>query len=687
MPKKSIRQKLLLPYCALVLLVALILGFLCYQVVVDSLAEQQHETLSLHSHTAAAHVSRLLQHRKTLLRDIAHSDATERYAENYAFYSLSRLFLDNQTTFPTLSFINESGVEEERTVNGQIEETYRDLAQHPLFSPAAAQPNTTVVSDIVLDANGQPAIDFMYHHRNFFDEFGGIIFGTASLEALTEPAATARVGELGFISVVGADGQVLSYPDKNRLLQTASATDDRSRGLLRAALSGHEVFGRARILGVDGYVASAPIAGTDWTVIATLPVDEFLEAPTALRNKILIVTMLTILLLFAVAWWLSRYITKPLASLLEATQAVTRGDFSRHTAIRSGDEFQILSDAFNHMTQERHLAEERLRRARDEAEAARSAAEQAARVKADFLATMSHEIRTPMNGVIGMADYLVRTELDVEQRECAEMIKLSGAQLLRVVNDVLDYSKMENGKVALEPNSFDLRNFVEQTTELAAEDAVNKGVEIVPVVSPRMPYEVIADEGRLRQVLGNLVSNAVKFTDSGEISVHGALFERGTETNLRCEVHDTGLGIADDDLVSIFESFAQADSSTTRRYEGTGLGLAICRQLIELMGGTIGVESELGQGSRFWFEIPVERGHPTTAAGDTRLRGFRALLVEDNATARGTLARQLRALGLHVTAVEDHRRAFERLGAEDFDLAVIDRTLRGFDGLTLAKRV
>ena len=486
MPRRSIRQKLMLPYCALVLFVAVLLGILCYQVLVDSLTEQQRETLSLHSQTAAGQMSRLLDYRKALIRDIAHSDAAGRYAQNYAFYSLSRLFLDHHETFPALSFLNEAGEEEERTVQGRTEERYRDLAEHELFRQAARHPNTTVVSAVRIDANGRPAIDFMFHRRNFFDEFGGVIFGTAMVDSLTEPARSSRVGELGFVAVIGADGQVLSYPDRNRLLQAVRAGDAASTRLLEAALAGRKVFGRAKILGLDGYVATAPVAGTDWTVIATLPIDEFLEDPTALRNKIVTVTMLTILLLLAVAWWLSRYITKPLESLLDATEAVAKGDFSHRAAIDSGDEFHILGDAFNHMIHERRLAEDWLRRAHDEAEAARTSAEEAARAKAEFLANMSHEIRTPMNGVIAMADYLVRTELDFEQRECAEIIKLSGGQLLRVVNDVLDYSKIESGNVALESNCFDIRDLVEQTAELAAEDAMNKGVEMIPVTSSRI---------------------------------------------------------------------------------------------------------------------------------------------------------------------------------------------------------
>ena len=687
MQRESVRQKVFIPFCVLVILVSIGLGVLCYRVLVDSLTSQQRETLALHSGTAAKHIGQLVEYRRTVIRDLAHSDAAERYAQNYAFYSLSGLFVAHAETFPSLSFINERGAEEERTSAGQAVESYRDLSDTDLFRQAAAYPNAPHMSAIEAGATGESGLRFMYHYRNFFDEFGGVILGFTPLSDLTEPARQASIGHLGFIVVVDAAGEVLAYPDRNRLSRSIYADDGDSARLLEAALAGQTAFGRASILGVDGYVASAPVPGTGWRVIATLPFDEFIEAPMRLRNQIIMATLVTLLVLFAVAWWLSRYITRPLESLLQATESVAQGDFSHPASIESGDEFQILGEAFNRMSRERRLAEDGLRRARDEAEAARELAVEAARAKAEFLARMSHEIRTPMNGVIAMADYLVRTDLDIPQRDCAETIKLSGAQLLRVVNDILDYSKIESGKVALESSFFDMRDLIEQTAELVAEGAVRKEVEVIPVVPPRVPNEICCDEGRIRQVLANLAANAVKFTDGGEVSIHGDLEEVAGQLHLHCEVRDTGVGIALEDREKIFESFAQADSLATRRYEGTGLGLAICRQLIKLMGGEIGVESELGLGSKFWFRVPVGRGGDARATGETRVRGYRVLLVEDNLTAQTVLAQQLRALGLYVTPVSNHRRAMALLIEEPYDLVVVDRTLRGMDGVKLVEQI
>jgi two-component system sensor histidine kinase/response regulator len=333
-----------------------------------------------------------------------------------------------------------------------------------------------------------------------------------------------------------------------------------------------------------------------------------------------------------------------------------------------------------------------------EKEEARAAAEEGSRAKGEFLANMSHEIRTPLNGVIGMTDLALETELTREQRDYLETVKLSADSLLGVINGILDFSKIEAGKVELEQADFELRECMEATLKTLALRADEKGLELLCDFAAEVPDMVKGDAGRLRQILVNLVGNAIKFTNKGEVALKvQPEREEGNRVTLHFEVSDTGIGIAPDKLDSIFESFAQADTSTTREYGGTGLGLTISKRLIELMGGTIWIESVLGVGSQFHFTIQLDRsefkpGEDNVMAPPEMLAGVRVLVIDDNRTNRRILEGLLRSWGMEPTVVSGAEDALAVLDgcrepSHSFRLIVTDMHMPKMDGFGLVERI
>ena len=335
------------------------------------------------------------------------------------------------------------------------------------------------------------------------------------------------------------------------------------------------------------------------------------------------------------------------------------------------------------------------RRAELALRAAKESAELANRAKSLFLANMSHEIRTPMNAIIGLTYLLRRDSVDPHQQE--QLAKVAGAaqHLLAIVNDILDISKIEAGKLQLEHSDFELEKVFDKVCDLIGQKARDKGLELVSRIDPRLPAALRGDALRLGQILLNFAGNAVKFTESGMIGIGARLADRTAEEPgriwVRLEVHDTGIGLSEDQLARLFRPFEQADNSTTRRYGGTGLGLAISRRLAELMGGRVGVVSRLGEGSRFWFEVPFEPAvaQPRHRVLSTDLRGRRALVVDDLEDAREVIRAQLSAMGLLVDTVESGERALAAIAdaqalGQPYVLAVIDWQMPGLDGLATA---
>lgn len=566
-----------------------------------------------------------------------------------------------------------------------------DMSSRDYIQGVIATGQTVISKPILGKATKQPIVVIASPIRDSSGKLVGILGGVLNLYKpnLLGSIAAQKNGETGYYYLVTKDRVRIAHPDPSLILKEVPL--DTTNLPLRNAINGFEGTQEGvNARGLKGLFTFKKLQTTDWIVASVVPSAEAFKPIADLYEKMVLVSVLLMLTIVPFLWSYAGNLVSPLAQLAHAMHEKARQMRDGKTATPveelGGKEVKTVVHAFNEFMDARIRAETALSSARD-------AAQEANASKSSFLATMSHEIRTPMNGILGMTELCLQTQLTAEQRSYLEMVSASANSLLVVINDILDFSKIEARKLHLDPHEFSLYGLLRQAARTLSLRACEKELELISDIGVDVPDIVVGDPLRLQQIISNLLGNAIKFTAQGEIMLTVERQNPSPTSDgvwLLVHIKDTGIGISPDKQALIFDVFTQADSSTARRFGGSGLGLAISRRLVQMMDGEITVQSEIGKGSTFSFNVHLQSAvakqdalpqvHPS-------LRGKTVLLADDMASSRKVLAKRLSDAGLHPVMCDSAAQALHSPQLGQAVCALIDTNMPDIDGYALAEQL
>ena len=699
----SIFKRIFISQLALIIIASGVISLASYFFMVRLYNESQNETLRVISSSTATRVSTQITQHQATLKEIAESREVALYAQKFQELLLAKLLGRYKEQFPVLAYVNQEGDQEFRLVNGEADEALDSLADREVFRASLAAPNQAILGEVVLDpVLKTQVVQFAYARIDYFgDQFLGLILGQAPLAQVVVPASSCIAKHKGYCRIVAADGKILSDPEPKNIMQPL-VISNQNLGLMFAK-AGTESCGQVLhgvVNGEDCYFVVSLIPGTSWLAMSVLPSRQYNAVPTLFRNFSICLFFGLLFLAGIFTFFLAKSITSPIKKLAQASIAMAKGDFSQRVAAGK-DEIGDLAESFNSMTEQLGASRTREKHLLAAEASARLNAELADQHKTEFLSKVSHELRTPLNIVLGMAELLEKGELPEKPAQQIAAIKEAGRNLLQLIDGILDFSRLENGTMSLTPAPFDLYAIIGRMKKKFEPIANAKGLALFCEETPLVPTTVVGDEGRIRQVLENLLDNAIKFTEHGDVSLR--VRPLGLKAvndqhliNLRFEVADTGCGIPLEQQTAMFESFKQFDPYATRKTGGLGIGLTISQQLIELMHGKIGMKSAPSKGSTFFvdLDLPVAKegdarsameprpAGPMAGADGQRYKGIgmNILIAEDNPVNQKLLRLMLEMNGHKVQVTGDGKEAVAVFQSEKVDLVLMDVQMPGMNG-------